>query len=53
MTPEPILDIAHLGHLELLTPKFEASREFFIDMYNMRELLAKAGLVYVDKPEDV
>ena len=24
-----------------------------LDMYNMREPLAKAGLVYVDKPEDV
>jgi 4-hydroxy-4-methyl-2-oxoglutarate aldolase len=24
-----------------------------LDMYSMREGLAKAGLVYVDKPEDV
>jgi 4-hydroxy-4-methyl-2-oxoglutarate aldolase len=24
-----------------------------LDMYNMREGLAKAGLVYVDNPEDV
>jgi 4-hydroxy-4-methyl-2-oxoglutarate aldolase len=24
-----------------------------LDMYNMREPLAKAGLVYVDNPEDV
>ncbi len=31
MAREPILDIAHLGHIGLLTPKFEASREFFID----------------------
>jgi catechol 2,3-dioxygenase len=35
--PEPILDIAHLGHIELLTPKFEASREFFIDVLGMTE----------------
>ena len=24
-----------------------------LDMYNMREPLAKAGLVYVDRPEDL
>ena len=32
MPPEPIMDIAHLGHIELLTPKFEESRRFFIDV---------------------
>ncbi|MDR6659882.1 hypothetical protein J2W51_002452 [Tardiphaga robiniae] len=25
MTPEPIFDLAHLGHLELLTPKPDES----------------------------
>jgi catechol 2,3-dioxygenase len=34
---EPILDIAHLGHIELLTPKFEASARFFIEVLGMTE----------------
>ena len=29
MQPEPILDVAHLGHVELLTDKPEESLDFF------------------------
>jgi len=34
---ESIYDIAHLGHLELLTPKFDESRRFFVDVMGMTE----------------
>ena len=35
MNPEPIIDIAHLAHVELLTPKFEESIHFFKDVMGM------------------
>jgi catechol 2,3-dioxygenase-like lactoylglutathione lyase family enzyme len=35
MTPEPIFDLAHLGHVELLTPKPDASLKFFVDVMGM------------------
>ena len=35
MTPEPIYDLAHLGHMELLTPKPEESQKFFVDVMGM------------------
>lgn len=34
---EPIMDVAHLGHVELLTPRFEASRRFFTEVMGMVE----------------
>ncbi len=37
MHPEPIMDVAHLGHLELLTPKPEESLRFFVDIFGMTE----------------
>jgi catechol 2,3-dioxygenase len=33
--PEPILDVAHLGHIELLTPRPEESLAFFRDILGM------------------
>src|SRR5215216_3595304 len=47
MTSEPILDIAHLGHLELLTPKFEASANFFINVLGMTESGRAEDSVYL------
>lgn len=32
MQEEPIMDVAHLGHAELLTPKPEESLHFFVDV---------------------
>ena len=37
MTKEPIFDIAHLGHLELLTPKPDESLNFFVNVLGMTE----------------
>ena len=47
MPPEPIYDIAHLGHLEVLTPKFEESRKFFIDVMGMTQSGEKGDSVYL------
>jgi catechol 2,3-dioxygenase len=45
--PEPILDIAHLGHIELLTPKPEESLRFFFDVMGMTESGRKGNSVYL------
>jgi len=38
MTSQPVFgDIAHLGHIELLTPKFEESCEFFKSIIGLHE----------------
>ena len=37
MQPEPNMDLAHLGHLELLTPKPEESLRFFVNVMGMTE----------------
>lgn len=40
--PEPIYDVAQLGHVELLTPELEKSTEFFADVYGLY-VVAEAG----------
>src|ERR1700724_2335710 len=37
MLAEPIYDLAHLAHLEMLTPKPEESLKFFVDVMGMTE----------------
>lgn len=37
MDEEPIFEIAHLGHVELLTSKPEQSLRFFVDVMGMKE----------------
>ena len=37
MQSEPIMDVAHLAHLELLTPKPEESLRFFVNVMGMTE----------------
>jgi catechol 2,3-dioxygenase len=45
--PEPIHDIAHLGHVELLTPKFDESLRFFIDVMGMTQSGEMGDSVYL------
>src|ERR1700752_5245401 len=47
MTPEPIFDLAHLGHMELLTPKPEESLKFFVDVMGMTVSGQKGDSVYL------
>ncbi len=44
MDPEPIFDLAHLGHMELLTPKPEESLKFFVDVMGMT-ISGRAGRI--------
>ena len=45
--PEPVLDIAHLGHVELLTPRPEESRRFFTEVMGMTESGRQGDSVYL------
>lgn len=47
MNPEPIFDIAHLSHVELLTPKLEESTRFFVDIMGMAESGRNDDSVYL------
>jgi catechol 2,3-dioxygenase len=45
--PEPIFDLAHFAHIELLTPKLEESRKFFVDVMGMYETERKGDSIYL------
>ena len=47
MTPEPIFDLAHLAHIELLTPKLEESARFFVEVMGMIESGREGDSVYL------
>jgi catechol 2,3-dioxygenase len=40
-------ELAHLGHVELLTPDLEASRRCFVDVLGLREVGRAAGCVHL------
>ncbi len=44
---EPIQDIAHLGSVELLTPKPDRSRWYFESILGMEAVHSRAGSVYL------
>ena len=47
MQPEPIFDLAHLGHMELLTPKPEESLKFFVLVMGMAATAREGDSVYL------
>ena len=47
MDSEPIFDLAHLGHMELLTPKPDESLRFFLDVMGMTETAREGESVYL------
>ena len=44
---EPVMDLAHLGHVELLTPTPEESLRFFVDVMGMTESGRQGDSVYL------
>jgi catechol 2,3-dioxygenase len=52
MTHEPCFDVAHLGHLELLTDKPEASLDFFVNVYGLTESGREGQSVYLRAWDD-
>ena len=52
MLPEPNMDIAHLGHLEILSPAFDKSARFFIDVMGMTQSGEKGDSIYLRGYDD-
>ena len=49
---EPCYDVAHLGHVELLTDKFDESLAFFVDVYGLTESGREGDSVYLRAYDD-
>src|SRR3974377_2527361 len=49
---EPIMDIAHLWHTEVLTPTFDKSARFFIDVMGMTLSGEKGDSIYLRAYDD-
>ncbi|MFE0755418.1 catechol 2,3-dioxygenase [Inquilinus sp. NPDC058860] len=47
MSPEPNLDVAHLGHVEILSPVPEKSLDFFVDVMGMTVSGQKGSSVHL------
>jgi catechol 2,3-dioxygenase len=52
MLPEPIFDLAHLGHLEMFTPKPEESLRFFVKVMGMTATAREGDSVYLRAYDD-
>lgn len=50
--PEPIYDVAHLGHVELLTPTPDESLTFFTQTFGMYEVARQGDSIYLRAWED-
>ena len=50
--PEPIYDIAHLGHVELLTDKPQESLDFFVKVFGLTESGRDGDSVYLRACDD-
>jgi catechol 2,3-dioxygenase len=49
---EPCFDVAHLGHLEILTNRFEESLDFFVRVYGLTESGREGDSVYLRAFDD-
>ena len=52
LPPEPCLDVAHLGHVELNTPVFAQSLAFFVDVLGMTVSGEEDGRAYLRAWDD-
>ena len=52
MMPEPCYDIAHLGHVELLTDRPEQSLDFFVNILGLTESGREGDSVYLRAYDD-